>query len=161
LQLPLPRLPSAISGEIRTFSYLLHLPDLENFGLKLALNGLVRGFSQRSGIEVSLNIAEDLGRFKPGVELTLFRVAQEALNSVYRHSGSKIATVRLYRETGGVVLEISDNGVGLVPRTAKSAASLAVGISGMRERVQDMGGTFSIERADRRGCLVRVALSPH
>jgi PAS domain S-box-containing protein len=153
------KMVQAVGEEIRTVSYLLHPPDLEDFGLKLAMDGLVRGFSRRSGIRVSLDIADGLGRFKPDLELALFRVAQEALNNVYRHSESKVAKVRLFRDSGSLVLEIADDGKGFEPDSVESTSTLSVGISGMRERVQDMGGTFTIEPANHRGCVVRAKMS--
>ncbi len=145
-------------GEIRTISYLLHPPTLEEFGLESALEWLVRGFSERSGIKISLDVEAKLGRFPAGIELTLFRVTQEALNNVYRHSGSSTASIRLFRESGSIVLEIADFGKGMDTSSEKSTPRLTVGISGMQERVRDMGGTFVIVSVPGTGCVVRVTL---
>ena len=150
----------AAAGEIRAISYLLHPPTIEDIGLASALDWLVRGFSSRSSIGISLQLAPNLGRFKREIELTIFRVTQEALNNVYRHSGSSTAAVRLFQESNEIVLEITDCGRGLPPRGAGSEPDFTVGISGMRERVQELGGTFSIESIPGEGCTVRAALPP-
>jgi two-component system NarL family sensor kinase len=148
----------AAAGEIRSISYLLHPPTIEEIGLVSALEWLVRGFSNRSGIIISLQLATDLGRLKAETELTLFRVTQEALNNVYRHSGSSTAAVRLFRGSERVVLEIADQGQGMQPISVGSTPEFTVGISGMRERVEDVGGKFSIESVPGEGCTVRAAL---
>jgi PAS domain S-box-containing protein len=148
----------AAAGEIRSISYLLHPPMIEVMGLESALEWLVRGFSSRSGIGISLQLAPDLGRLKPEIELTLFRVTQEALSNVYRHSGSSTAAVRLFPESAKIVLEVADQGQGMQPHSVGSAPDFTVGISGMRERVEDLGGTFSIESVPGEGCTVRAAL---
>lgn len=127
-------------------------------GLVSALEWLVRGFSSRSGVIISLQLATDLGRLKAETELTLFRVTQEALNNVYRHSGSSTAAVRLFRESESVVLEIADQGQGMQPLSVGATPDHSVGISGMRERVEDLGGTCSIESNAGEGCMVRAAL---
>jgi len=146
------------AGEVRSISYLLHPPPIEEIGLVSALELLVRGFSSRSGIIISLQLATDLGRLKAETELTLFRVTQEALNNVYRHSGSSTAAVRLFCESERVVLEIADEGQGMQPVSMGSTPEFTVGISGMRERVGDVGGRFSIESVLGEGCAVRAAL---
>jgi signal transduction histidine kinase len=148
----------AASGEIRSISYLLHPPMIEVMGLESALAWLVRGFSSRSGIGISLQLAPDLGRLKPEIELTLFRVTQEALSNVHRHSGSSTAALRMFRENDQIVLEVADQGRGMPPHSIGSVQEFTVGISGMRERVEDLGGTFSIESIPGEGCMVRAAL---
>jgi PAS domain S-box-containing protein len=148
----------AAGGEIRTISYLLHPPTLEEFGLESALEWLVRGLSERSGIKISLDVEAKMGRFPAGIELTIFRVTQEALNNVYRHSGSTTASVRLFRESGSIRLEVADKGKGMGPGFLASGPNLTVGISGMQERVRDMSGTFVIESKTGTGCVVRVTL---
>jgi signal transduction histidine kinase len=105
-----------------------------------------------------LQLATDLGRLKAETELTLFRVTQEALSNVYRHSGSSTASVRLFREGERIVLEVADQGHGIPPPVVGSAPEFTIGISGMRERVQDLGGTFSVESFNGEGCMVRAAL---
>jgi len=148
----------AAAGEIRSISYLLHPPTIEELGLGSALEWLVRGFSSRSGIIISLQLATDVGRLKAETELALFRLTQEALNNVYRHSGSSTASVRLFRESERVVLEIADQGQGMQPFSVGSTPEFTVGISGMRERVEDLGGKFSIESVPGEGCMVSAAL---
>jgi PAS domain S-box-containing protein len=148
----------AAAGEIRSISYLLHPPTIEEMGLGSALEWLVRGFSSRSGIIISLQLATDVDRLKAETELALFRVTQEALNNVYRHSGSSTASVRLFRESESVVLEIADQGQGMQPFSVGCTPEFTVGISGMRERVEDLGGKFSIESVPGEGCMVRAAL---
>ena len=148
----------AAAGEIRSISYLLHPPTMEEMGLGSTLEWLVRGFSGRSGITISLQLAEGMGRLKAETELTIFRVTQEALNNVYRHSGSSTAAVRLFQESDEVVLEVADCGRGLPPRAAGADPDFTVGISGMRERVEELGGKFSIASVAGEGCTVRAAL---
>jgi PAS domain S-box-containing protein len=146
-----------VGTEIRTISYLLHPPTLDLLGLESALTWLVSGFSHASGIKTSSKIAPNLGRFNPEVELTLFRVTQEALNNVYRHSESKTATVELFRDSRNVVLEIADWGKGMKPDFLEPTRPFTVGISEMRERVENLRGTFSIESAPGKGCVVRAS----
>jgi PAS domain S-box-containing protein len=148
----------ATAGEIRSISYLLHPPTMEEMGLRSTLEWLVRGFSGRSGITISLQLAEGIGRLKAETELTIFRVAQEALSNVYRHSGSSTAAVRLFQESDEIVLEIADCGRGLPPPSAGSEPDSTLGISGMKERVEELGGKFSIESVAGEGCTVRAAL---
>ena len=148
----------AAAAEIRSISYLLHPPTMEEMGLRPTLEWLVRGFSSRRGITISLQLATDIGRLKAETELTIFRVTQEALDNVYRHSGSSTAAVRLFRASATVVLEVTDQGRGMVPPSVGSVPEFTVGISGMRERVEGLGGKFSIESASGEGCTVRAAL---
>jgi two-component system, NarL family, sensor kinase len=148
----------AAAGEIRSISYLLPPPTMEEMGLGSSLEWLVRGFSGRSGIAISLQLATDIARLKAESELTIFRATQEALNNVYRHSGSSTAAVRLFQESDEIVLEIADCGRGLPPRSAGADPDFTVEISGMRERVEQLGGKFSIESVAGEGCTVRAAL---
>jgi two-component system, NarL family, sensor kinase len=148
----------AAGAEIRSISYLLHPPTIEGMGLESALDWLVRGFSSRSGIGISLQLAPDLGRLKPEIEMTLFRVTQEALSKVHRHSGSNTAALRMFRENDQIVLEVADQGRGMPPHSVGAAPEFTVGISGMRERVEDLGGTFNVESVPGEGYLVPAAL---
>ena len=148
----------AAAGEIRSISYLLHPPTMEEMGLRSTLEWLARGFSSRRGITISLQLATDIGRLKAETELTIFRVTQEALDNVYRHSGSSTAAVRLFRASATVVLEVADQGRGMEPPSVGSVPEFTVGISGMRERVESLGGKFSIESVSGKGCTVRAAL---
>jgi PAS domain S-box-containing protein len=148
----------AAACEIRSISYRLQPPTIEEMGLASALEWLVRGFSSRSGIIVSLQLATDVDRLKAETELALFRVTQEALNNVYRHSGSGTASVRLFRESESVVLEIADEGQGMQRVSVRPTPEFTGGISGMRERLEDVGGKCSIESVPGEGCTVRAAL---
>jgi PAS domain S-box-containing protein len=133
--------------EIRTLSYLLHPPLLDDAGLVSALRWYVEGFNQRSGIFVDV-IAQPIGRLPAEVEMTLFRVVQEALSNVRRHSGSETASIRLERRSSEVVLEICDHGHGLPARRLSDdpdeLIATGVGIPGMRQRLRQLGGSLDI-----------------
>ncbi len=134
--------------ELRTLSYLLHPPLLEELGLASALKWFIRGFEKRSGIAVDFIGQGDGKRPRPDVESALFRVVQEALTNVHRHSGSLTAEVRLIQDPRAIVLEIVDQGNGLAGRDKSidtaGSESLGVGISGMRIRLRQLGGTLGI-----------------
>jgi signal transduction histidine kinase len=138
--------------EVRTVSYLLHPPLLDEAGLGLALRCFVEGYVERSGIAVDLDVAPDVGRLVPDIELVLFRVVQEALTNVSRHSGSPTAHIQLSREhtTSGseVVLTVEDAGKGMAVfdgRGNRFSATRGVGLASMRERLQQIGGRLEIE----------------
>ena len=133
--------------EIRTLSYLLHPPLLEQVGLMGALQWYVEGFSKRSGIYVDV-VAEPMERLPSDLELALFRIVQEALTNVRRHSGSETASIRLTKTSREILLEIQDRGQGL-PATKPSADSevvigMGVGIPGMRQRLVQLGGRLEV-----------------
>jgi PAS domain S-box-containing protein len=146
--------------EIRTLSYVLHPPMLDRTGLGDAIRDFVKGFTKRSGIQVELEFSPSLGRMTREIELALFRVVQESLTNIQRHSGSHEAKIRIHRNSG-VTLEISDLGRG----AAASAPSVreghrfefGVGISSMQERVKLVGGQFDIESSSR-GTTIRVTV---
>jgi PAS domain S-box-containing protein len=146
--------------EVRVISYLMHPPLLEDAGLGLALHWYVRGFSERSGVKVKLEIADDLGRHSQEIETTIFRIAQEALTNVYRHSGSPTATIRLMRDDQQIRLEIQDCGRGLPlgMEIAEPVGILGVGIAGMRERVKELRGKFQVESIPGHGMILRITL---
>lgn len=133
--------------EIRTLSYLLHPPLLDQAGLVSALQWYVEGFTKRSGIYVEV-FAEPIGRLQSEVEMALFRIVQEALSNVRRHSESESASIRLARRDGEVVLQIKDQGKGLALDHCSSdtngAVALGVGIPGMKQRLRQLGGTLDI-----------------
>jgi len=147
------------SAEIRTASYLLHPPLLDELGLVSALRWLADGLRARSPIEVRLDLPAQMERLPPEVELALFRVAQEALTNVHRHSASPWAEIRLRVHAQQVVLEIADGGRGSgAPPAADSARlPLGVGLAGMRERIRQLGGMFSFESTTA-GTLVRTVI---
>ena len=154
-------LAASCSQEIRTLSYLLHPPLLDELGLSAALRWYADGFAQRSGIEVDLEVAPELGRLHQEVELALFRVVQESLANVHRHSGSSRASIRVIAGSSEVVLRVADEGRGLPEEAAAdpqwAVAGVGVGIAGMRERVSQLGGRLEI-RSGRRGTTVEAAL---
>jgi PAS domain S-box-containing protein len=150
------RLAKQCAAEIRTASYLLHPPLLDELGLLSALKWLADGLRQRGGIEVQLELPSTMARLPAEEELTLFRVAQEALTNVHRHAASPWAALRLRVAPEEVTLEVEDRGRGIAsrerarmgPERARIAAgepSLGVGLAGMRERVRQVGGSFLAE----------------
>ena len=147
--------------DVRTLSYLLHPPMLDEAGLEDAIRHYAGGFTERTGIEVELEISPSLGRMKPHVELALFRVVQESLTNIQRHSGSPKAAIRIERGPGKFTLEISDKGSGisgsLPRRNGKMRFGLGVGIPSMHERVALIGGQLDIE-SSASGTTVRVTI---
>jgi PAS domain S-box-containing protein len=147
--------------EVRTLSYLLHPPMLDEAGLEDAIRHYLEGFAERTGIEVELEISPRLGRTTPDVEVTLFRVVQECLTNIQRHSGSLQAKVRIERDPGKITLEISDKGSGISGdqrgRNGELSLRLGVGIPSMRERVKLIGGRLEIESSSS-GTTVRVTI---
>jgi len=136
-----------MSRELRTTSYLLHPPLLEEAGLASAIRWYADGFAERSKITVKLELTADLGRLTNEFEIALFRIVQECLTNIHRHSGSSFASIRLARSATGITLEVQDTGVGIpVERRDKSrSGSLpGVGIRGMRERIAQLGGVIQI-----------------
>jgi signal transduction histidine kinase len=148
-------------NEIRTISYLLHPPILEDFGLESALTWYATGFGERSGIKTQVKVDPDLGRFSPDLELILFRVVQEALGNIHRHSGSPSAQVSLSRNSKYVRLLVKDEGHGFLENVIDSKRGIlpraGVGIAGMRERVRQFGGTLEIVSSSK-GTLLTVVL---
>lgn len=147
-------------AEIRTVSYLLHPPMLEEIGLVSALEWYARGFAERSHITVSLELANNLGRLPQDYELSLFRVAQECLTNIHRHSGSSTATVKLMRSSKEITLEVGDAGKGIdkqLQSKIASGATIGVGFRGMQERVKLIGGSLTVQSSDR-GTSIAVIL---
>ncbi len=141
------RLIDEVSSEIRTISHLLHPPLLDEVGLSSALQCYVEGFSERSKVAVTLDIAADLARLDHEMEISIFRIVQESLTNVHRHSESRDAIVRIAHEDGQIEVEIRDTGKGIPPEIQKalgSAGSLGVGFRGMRERLTQLGGQLEI-----------------
>ena len=131
--------------EVRTISYLLYPPMLEEMGVYSAVPWYLDGFSKRSSIETNFEIELGFGRLAPEVELALFRILQESLTNVHRHSGSSTANVRLSMTDESVILQIRDRGNGIAPKLLEEAGqdwlgSLGVGLRGMSERVRQLGG---------------------
>ena len=136
-----------ISNEIRTISHLLHPPLLDDVGLQSALEWYIEGFSERSKVHVDLDLPEDFGRLPRNLEITLFRVVQECLTNIHRHSGSTTAGVRVERSENEVRLEVRDSGKGIPAETQVTLASgklSGVGLRGMSERLRQMGGQLEV-----------------
>lgn len=145
-----------ISREIRTISHLLHPPMLDEVGLASALQWYTDGFSERSQIQITLEMPPDLARLPRDLELCIFRIVQEALTNVHRHSGSTIGKVLIRDDKRNLRVEIQDHGSG-IPADLRSefdsGAKTGVGIRGMRERIRQLGGHLEI-RSDETGTIV-------
>jgi signal transduction histidine kinase len=141
------RLVEQVSQEIRTLSHLLHPPLLDEIGLKSALIEYVEGFVKRSKIEVALEIPAHFDRLSQDLETSLFRIVQECLTNIHRHSGSATAAISIVRTSEKIQLEVRDAGRGIEQET-KSALNSSdaggVGLRGMRERVAQLGGSLEI-----------------
>jgi PAS domain S-box-containing protein len=146
--------------EIRTMSHLLHPPLLDEVGLESAIRGFIEGFAQRSKIDVNLVVAPGFERLSPDQEIAIFRVVQECLTNIHRHSGSRKAEIRLTREHGCIHLEVSDEGKGipLDKLDLNSPATLGVGFRGMRERIRQLGGTLQVHSNGNGGTSVEATL---
>ena len=133
---------SELTSQLRTVSYLLHPPLLDEIGLAAALEWYVQGFTERSKISVTLEVSKDFGRLDAEVEIALFRIIQECLTNVHKHSGSRSASVGLLRESGRITLKVSDAGT----KFARGGSGVAsgTGLLGMRERVRQLGGELNI-----------------
>jgi signal transduction histidine kinase len=135
--------------EVRTISYLLYPPMLEEVGLKSAIPWYLDGFSKRSNIKTTFEADSEFTRLGREVELALFRILQESLTNVHRHSGSATADIRLSRKKGRVLLEIADKGKGIPPELLAQSnrswiGSMGVGLRGMNERIRQLGGELEI-----------------
>jgi len=140
--------------EVRTVSYLLYPPMLEEMGLKSAIPWYLDGFSIRSGIKTTFEVETEFGRLPRESELALFRVLQEGLTNVHRHSGSPTAHVRLLVEDGMAVLEIEDDGKGIRPELLEEfcqewMGGLGIGVRGMNERMRQLGGRLELASDDK------------
>ena len=147
-------------AEVRTVSYVLHPPILDGLGLVPALHWYLDGLQKRSSLSVDFHAPPKMEGMIPDEERALFRIVQESVNNVLRHSGGTAVSVTLTTSRQDVNLEIADNGRGMTAeelRQAEGAASLGVGISGMRERVRQLNGTFRISSSSR-GTQVFVSL---
>jgi two-component system, NarL family, sensor kinase len=147
--------------ETRTISHLLHPPLLDETGFASAARWYVEGFATRSGIRTSLDVPEDLGRLPEPVELALFRVLQESLTNVHRHSKSPRADVSLRMFQSEVVLRIRDYGRGIpsdvLDRFRRNRAHGGVGLAGMRERIHELGGRLEMD-SDSHGTQILVKI---
>jgi PAS domain S-box-containing protein len=149
-----------LSKEVRTVSHLLHPPLLDELGLASALRTYVEGFAERSRIKVELRIPDDFGRLNPDSETAIFRLVQESLTNIHRHSGSRVATIHISRAGGAVCIEVRDAGKGIAPEKRaemEATGNAGVGIRGMRERMRQLGGALEISSSDH-GTLVSARL---
>jgi len=145
--------------EIRTMSYLLHPPLLDEVGFVCAAEWFIEGFAKRSGINVKADIANSRERLPKRMEIALFRVLQESLTNVHRHSKASDASVRFHHLTEAVILEIRDFGQGIPPERLRLLREVGpetgVGLAGMRERLRELNGKLEIE-SDEYGTNMRA-----
>jgi len=136
-----------LARELRTTSYLLHPPLLDETGISSALNWYVQGLAERSSLEIDLQIPDNFGRLPSEMELVIFRLVQECLTNIHRHSGSKTALIRVEREENAIHVKVEDRGAGMSPErlAAIQSQGTGVGIRGMRERVRHLHGDLVIE----------------
>ena len=149
-----------VTREIRTISHLLHPPLLDEVGLAPGVREYLEGFAERSRTKVRFEITEDFGRLPRDLETALFRIVQEGLTNVHRHSGSRTATIRIMRSSDEVSVELADAGKGIPTqriREIEAGRASGVGLRGMRERVRQLGGTFQI-RSTPKGTVVVIRL---
>lgn len=156
------KITKQVGDEIRTLSYLLHPPLLDELGLSSAVKWYAEGFERRTGIRVRVDIASDFVRLPRDVETTLFRVIQESLTNMHRYSGTTKAYVRLNRVFDQIKVRIGDFGKGIHPDVLNSktgtVAPLGVGIQGMRERLRQLDGKLEIISEPNRGTIVTATL---
>jgi PAS domain S-box-containing protein len=154
------RYAEELDRELRTTSYLLHPPMLDEIGLRAALAWYVDGLKQRAGLEVELNIDGALERPSRDRELAVFRIVQECLTNIHRHSGSKSAHIKIARQGADILVEVRDAGRGIPEDQLKriQAKATGVGLRGIRERVRQFAGELSIESQVGVGTTIRVRL---
>jgi PAS domain S-box-containing protein len=145
--------------QVRTISHLLHPPLLDEVGLVSALRWYLEGLSERSGIEMNLEVdPPDLGRLKPDLETAIFRIIQEALTNMFRHSGARKGRVSVMEKEGQIVVTVCDDGKGIEEQVVQLRPdSVGVGIGGMRQRVTELGGRLRLANANP-GTIVEVVV---
>ncbi len=143
--------------EVRTISHLLHPPLLDEIGLSAAVRWYAEGFAARSAIQVQVEVPQDLDRFGDDIEIALFRVLQESLTNVHRHSGSKLARVAIGADARQVWLEVRDHGKGLPHKDGQAAFRPGVGTSGMQERIEELRGSLKVS-SDQTGTVVKAVI---
>ena len=150
-----------LSREIRTISHLLHPPLLDEVGLLPAIRTFAEGFAERSKVKVTIELSPDIGRLQPNIEISIFRIVQECLTNIYRHSGSETAGIRIWpSKENQLTVEVRDEGKGMPAGTNHNALTSkghGMGLSGMRERVRELGGNLEI-RSNGVGTSVIAAL---
>jgi PAS domain S-box-containing protein len=151
-------LAEGCTREVRTLSYLMHPPILDEYGLMDAIRNYVRGFTKRTGIQIELEVSPRLGTIAKDVEVVLFRIVQESLTNIQRHSGSSEATIRIQHNSNRVTLEIMDRGRGIpTEKKHKNGVQMGVGIASMQERLKQIGGQLEVDSGGD-GTTVRVRL---
>ncbi len=153
------RLLQQLSGEIRTTSYLLHPPLLDEVGLEGALSWYIDGLRKRSDLQIDLSVSEDFGRLPRDMELVVFRMVQECLTNIHRHSGSQMAWIQVGHEPDKLVVEVRDQGKGIPADKLAEIQSKGsgVGIRGMRERLRQFHGEMTVESSGA-GTTVRAVI---
>jgi signal transduction histidine kinase len=148
-------------AEVRTLSYLLHPPTMDAVGIASAARWYIEGFGLRSGLKLTLDAPDDPVRLPDAIELALFRVLQEALTNVHRHSDASRADILIRRSSGQAILEVRDNGSGMeqemLNRFRETGAGVGVGLMSMHERARELGGNLQIE-SDSTGTSVRITI---
>jgi PAS domain S-box-containing protein len=147
-----------LTQEIRTTSYLLHPPMLDEVGISSALSWYVQGLTERSSLQIDLKVSENMGRLPSEMELLIFRLVQESLTNIHRHSGSKSASIQIARDGEAVSIEVEDQGKGMSREKLAEIQSrgAGVGIRGMHERVRQFRGNMQIESS---GSGTRILVS--
>ena len=151
-----------IATEIRTLSYLLHPPLLDELGLSSAARWYAAGFTKRTGIPIDIEVPQETERLSPDAEVAIFRVLQESLTNVHRYANTSKARLRIATTADEIRLEIEDYGKGIQTARSKSphesVARLGVGIQGMTERIRQLGGRLEITSSPKRGTLVTATI---
>lgn len=145
------QLVEQLSKEIRTISHLLHPPLLDEVGLMPAIRSYADGVTERSNVKVTVDLSPEIGRLAPNLEISVFRIVQECLTNVYRHSGSETAHIKIWPVDKLLTVQVSDAGKGIPAEKRISmflGANHGVGLSGMRERVRELGGTLEIQSSE-------------
>ncbi len=154
------QLVEQLSKEIRTISHLLHPPLLDEVGLMPAIRSYADGVTERSNVKVTVDLSPEIGRLAPNLEISVFRIVQECLTNVYRHSGSETALIKIWPTEKLLTVQVSDAGKGIPPEKRISmflGSNQGVGLSGMRERVRELGGTLEIQSSEN-GTAITAAL---
>ena len=156
------QLVEQLSREIRTISHLLHPPLLDQVGLLPAIKTFAEGFADRSNVKVDIELSSDIGRLAPNVEISIFRIVQECLTNIYRHSGSKTASIKIWQsEDNLLTVQVCDEGKGIPAENRHTLTASpkfhGMGLSGMRERVRELGDRLEI-RSSGSGTTVLAAL---
>jgi len=152
-----------LSRELRTISHLLHPPLLDEVGLSSALRLFLEGFTERSKIKVNFEFPDAFGRLSQDLETAIFRIVQECLTNIHRHSGSLVAKIRITRYDSQIRVEVEDSGKGISPEkryAMDSAGTSGVGVRGMRERLRQLGGSLEIKSGGNGKGTVIIARLP-